>query len=88
MYPVVTKVQVIPPYGLRLTFTDGSSGDIDFRARLYLRDTGVFAELRDPALFAKVWVDHEAETIVWPNGADVAPETLYEEAHKSAVSKK
>lgn len=85
MYPVVTKVQVIPPYGLRLTFTDGSSGHIDFRARLYQRDTGVFAELRDPALFAKVWVDHEAETIVWPNGADVAPETLYEEAHKSAV---
>ena len=85
MYPVVTKVQVIPPYGLRLTFTDGSSGDIDFRARLNQRDTGVFAELRDPALFAKVWVDHEAETIVWPNGADVAPETLYEEAQKSVA---
>ncbi len=39
MYPVVTTVQVIPPYGLRLTFTDGSSGDIDFRARLYLNET-------------------------------------------------
>lgn len=85
MYPVVTKVQVLPPYGLRLTFTDGTSGDIDFRARLHQRATGVFAELRDPVLFAKVWVDHEAETIVWPNGADVAPETLYEEAHKSTV---
>ena len=85
MYPVVATVQVIPPYRLRLTFTDGSSGDIDFRARLYKRDTGVFAELRDPALFAKVWVDHEAETIVWPNGADVAPETLYEEARNSTV---
>jgi hypothetical protein len=87
MYPVVIKVQVIPPYGLRLTFTDGSSGDIDFRARLHQRDTGLFAELRDPALFAKVWVDRDADTIVWPNGADVAPETLYEEAHKSAVNK-
>ena len=85
MQPIVTSVQVIPPYGLRLTFSDGSSGDLDFRARVYQRDTGVFAELRDPALFAKVWVDPEAETVVWPNGADVAPETLYEEARKSAV---
>ena len=85
MYPVVTSVQVIPPYTLRLTFTDNTSGEIDCRPWLFERDVGLFAELRDPTLFGRVWVDHEAETIVWPNGADVAPETLYEEAHKSAV---
>jgi len=86
MYPVVTTVQVIAPYTLRLTFTDDTSGEIDCRPWLFRREVGLFAELRDPALFARVWVDHEAETIVWPNGADVAPETLYEEAHRS-VSK-
>lgn len=85
MHPVVTHVEVIPPFGLRLAFSDGSVGDIDCRPWLYERDSGLFAELRDPALFAKVWVDHEAETVVWPNGADVAPETLYEEAHKSVA---
>jgi hypothetical protein len=87
MHPVVTSVQVIPPYGLRLTFTDSTTGQIDCRPWLFERDVGLFAELRDPALFARVWVDREADTVVWPNGADVAPETLYEEAHKSAVNK-
>jgi hypothetical protein len=43
---------------------------------------GVFAPLRDPALFAQVYVDHEAGTIVWPNDVDVDPDTLYEEAHR------
>lgn len=85
MHPVVTRVEVLPPFALRLAFSDGTVGEIDCRPWLYERDTGLFAELRNPALFAKVWVDHEAETIVWPNGADVAPETLYEEARKSAV---
>jgi len=83
MHAVVSSVEVIPPFGLRLTFADGTVGKIDCRPWLYERDTGLFAELRDPALFARVWVDREAETIVWANGADVAPETLYEEAHRS-----
>jgi uncharacterized protein DUF2442 len=85
MYPVVTSVTVIPPYGLRLTFDDNTSGDIDCRPWLFEREDGLFAELRDPALFAMVWVDHEADTVVWPNGADVAPETLYQEAHRRAA---
>jgi hypothetical protein len=85
MYARVTAVQVVPPYGLRLTFEDDTTGFIDCRPWLYERDDGLFAELRDPALFATVTVDAEADTIVWPNGADVAPETLYEESHRSAV---
>jgi uncharacterized protein YnzC (UPF0291/DUF896 family) len=46
---------------------------------------GVFAPLRDPEYFAKVKVDTEATTVVWPNGADLAPETLYEEARKNPL---
>jgi hypothetical protein len=45
----------------------------------------VFAELRDPAAFAKVYVNHEFGGIKWPNGADVCPDTLYEEAHLPAA---
>jgi hypothetical protein len=38
---------------------------------------GIFAPLRDPDFFAKVELDSELGTISWPNGADVAPETLH-----------
>ncbi len=40
----------------------------------------------DPALFAQVSVDDEEGTIVWPNGADVAPEMLYREAAAARTS--
>ena len=85
MHPRVTDVQVLPPYGLRLTFEDGTTGTMDCRPWLYERDDGVFAPLRDPALFAQVTVDHEFGVIEWPNGADVDPDTLYEEAHLPAT---
>jgi hypothetical protein len=38
---------------------------------------GVFAPLADPQYFAKVRLDEELGTIVWPNGADIAPDTLH-----------
>jgi hypothetical protein len=37
----------------------------------------VFEALADPAYFAKVELDPELGTLVWPNGADFAPETLH-----------
>jgi len=44
------------------------------------RWTGVLALLNDPAYFAQVAVDAEAGTIVWPDGIDLAPEPLFEQA--------
>jgi Protein of unknown function (DUF2442) len=85
MEPLATSVQVLPGYRLVVTFEDGTSGVVDCTSWLFERDTGVFAPLRDPQLFAQVFVNEELGTIEWPNGADVAPETLYEEAQKSAV---
>lgn len=73
----VTGVQVIGDHRLRLTFEDGTVGDVDFSEREW-RD--VFEPLRDPAYFARVTVDPEAGTITWPNGVDMAPEPLYAEA--------
>jgi hypothetical protein len=74
----VTDVEILGHYRLRLTFSDGLIGDVDLSD---LRDWGgVFAPLRDPDTFAQVRVDPETGTITWPDGADLAPEVLYERA--------
>jgi hypothetical protein len=78
----VTAVEVVGEYRLRLTFEDGTVGEVDFAERAW---EGVFAPLRDPAFFAQVSLDRDAGTITWPNGADMAPEPLYEHARSHPV---
>jgi hypothetical protein len=79
----VTGVEVIGEYRLRLTFDDGTVGDVDFTGREW---KGVFEPLRDPHFFARVFVDRGGGTIAWPNGVDMAPETLYERARENPVA--
>jgi Protein of unknown function (DUF2442) len=78
----VTGVEVIGDHRLRLTFKDGTIGDVGFTDREW---RGVSEPLADPAFFAQVRVDPEARTVVWPNGYDMAPETLYERAAEHQV---
>ena len=73
--PVVTEVHVIHPYILEVHFRDGACRRVDLKDELYGE---VFEPLKDPEFFAKATVDHEIGTVVWPNGADLAPEFLYE----------
>jgi hypothetical protein len=75
----LTAVDVIGEYRLRLGFAGGTVGDVDFAGREW---GGVFEPLRDPSYFARVEVDSDAGTIAWPNGTDMAPEPLYEEARR------
>jgi hypothetical protein len=70
----VVAVHVIRPYVLEVTFADGARRQVDIEPLLWGE---VFQPLRDPAFFARVAVDDELGTIVWPNGADLAPEFLY-----------
>ena len=70
----VTDVEAIAPHRLRLRFDDGADGEVDFSSR---RWRGVFEPLADPAYFARAQLDEELGTVVWPNGVDMAPETLY-----------
>jgi hypothetical protein len=77
-----TAVEVIADHRLRITFKDGLVGDIDFTGRHW---RGVSARLADPAFFAQARIDSEIRTVVWPNGFDMAPETLYERACEHQV---
>ncbi len=72
----VTAVELIENQVVRLRFDDGAERVIDLEP--YLRGP-VFDRVRsDPEFFASVRVDRDAGTIVWPNGADLAPDVLYE----------
>ena len=78
----ITDVEVVGDYRLRLSFADGTVGDVDFSGREW---RGVFEPLADPTEFARVEVDAEAGTIGWPGGLDMAPEPLYAEARRHPV---
>lgn len=78
----ITAVEVVGTYRLRLSFVDGTVGDVDFSGRDW---RGVFEPLRDPNYFARVEVDPEAGTITWPDGLDMAPEPLYDEACRNKI---
>jgi hypothetical protein len=71
--PFVIRAEYRGGYRIRLTFNDNVQKTIDFREWL---DGLVFEPLRDEAYFSKFFV--EGGTVTWPNGADIAPETLYE----------
>lgn len=62
-------------FHMRLTFNDGTRKTVNL---FPLLDGPIFAPLRDPTYFALGRMDAEAGTITWPNGADFAPEALWE----------
>jgi hypothetical protein len=72
----ITAAEVIGDHQLRLTFLDGTVGAVDLRGEAWV---GVFAELADPAYFARVTLDSEMGTVIWPNGADMAADALYDD---------
>ena len=73
--PSVIHAEYCGGYRIRLTFNDSSEKTIDFRQWL---DGPVFEPLKDPDYFRHFFLDGGA--VAWPNGADIAPETLYEYA--------
>jgi hypothetical protein len=79
--PDITNVTVVRHGVLRLTFTDSLTGELDVLDRMR---GPVFAHARTPDGFAQVTVEDETGTIVWPGGADLAPDTLYERVRTGA----
>lgn len=75
MIPRVEKAHHVRDFTIHLQFSDGTEGDVDLRDELYGE---IFEPLKDPALFRKFSIHPEFRTLCWPNGADFAPEFLYE----------
>jgi hypothetical protein len=71
--PSVVRAEYGGDFRIHVVFNDGSEATIDFRQWL---DGPVFEPLKDVRYFRRFFV--EGGTVVWPNGADIAPETLYD----------
>ncbi len=75
MFLHVREAKYLHDYVVWIRFNDGAEGEIDLEPEL---EGEVFGPLRDRDLFRRFRVDPEIETLVWENGADLAPEFLYE----------
>jgi hypothetical protein len=75
MHPRPIDVRHTGQYRLAVTFEDGIQAELDFAPAI--EQGGFFGDLKDPALFGQARIDPEAETLVWPNGADICPDVLY-----------
>ncbi|HEX9888781.1 MAG TPA: DUF2442 domain-containing protein [Nitriliruptorales bacterium] len=74
----VVDVRLLGRYVVELQFEDGQGRVIDLEPYL---SGPMYRPLReDYGLFCAVSVDPGAGTIVWPNGADISPRTLYAES--------
>jgi len=71
----IKEARYLHDYVIWLRFNDGAAGEVDLKDELYGE---VFEPLKDLDKFKDFKVDPDLETIVWENGADLAPEFLYD----------
>jgi hypothetical protein len=69
----VAAVNVVGPYSLELAFDNGLRKRVNLQRELY---GPIFEPLKDPAFFARAYLDPDSRTVTWPNGADLAPDFL------------
>ena len=75
MTPKVIKAEHVKKHTLHLVFSDGTEGEVDLASEL---EGEIFSPLSDIDFFKQFTVSPELHTVVWPNGADFAPEFLYD----------
>jgi hypothetical protein len=69
-------VRYLGDYRLELKFADGVAGTVDL-ADWIVGQGGVMSALEDKSFFARVTVNDDIGTVVWPNDVDFDPEVLY-----------
>ena len=75
LYDIIS-VEVVKDYVLHIAFENGVEGEVDISQVVPFE--GIFAKLKDKAYFSTVFVSKDLGTIVWDNGADISPVSLYE----------
>ncbi len=80
MFIHVTAAKHIEEYKIEVAFSNGKRGIADLSEALH---GPVFEPLKNQAMFSSFIVDKELETLVWPNGADLAPEYIFFQAFKN-----
>lgn len=78
------SVRALPGHRLEVEFSDGVRGIVDLSSDLR---GPVFAPLRDPERFAQVGLDEDG-VVRWPNGAELAPDALYDELKAASSAKR
>lgn len=73
MLPRISAARYIEGHTIWLRFADGTEGEVDLLNEL---DGEVFEPLKDIEYFRQFTLHPELRTVVWPNGADFAPEFL------------
>ncbi len=77
----VLEARYIDGYVVWLRFRDGTAGEIDLAPTL---KGPVFEPLREVEFFRRFSIHPEFHTLVWPNGADLAPEYLHDHVRIAA----
>lgn len=70
----ILRAKVVGSHTLQVTFNDGTTKTVNVEKLL---EGPVFQPLKEPDYFARMTVDPICRTVVWPNGADLAPEALH-----------
>ncbi len=73
---------ILPGFRLAVDFIDGTTGEVDLSPLVMSDKAGVFATLRDPAVFARARLAYGA--ILWPGDIDIAPDAMYDEIRSRA----
>ncbi len=77
----IVEARYVGGYIVWLRFRDGTAGEIDLGSELH---GPMFEPLKDPAVFRAFQIHPEFHTLVWANGADIAPEFLHDNIRVTA----
>src|SRR3989338_9730209 len=78
MYYDIKEARYVDGYKLEIIFEDGKKGIVDLQE--YARKGGLFDRFSDLEYFKQFYINKELNVLCWPDGLDIAPETLYSKA--------
>jgi len=81
MTPNLVTAEYVSKYTIHVRFKDGMEGDLNLEAELH---GPIFEPLKNLSFFKQFFIHPEFRTLTWPNGADFAPEFVYEKVNIAA----